>query len=160
MDSIKKIIIEMFGYSKVEWSIGGIIGTIGGLMSAMVGGSDLMLNLLLITMALDIFTGVYNSKLNKNTSSEKGIRGIHKKVGILIMIAFANIVDQVLGGTGGIRAGAILFYFSMEGLSLVENLTAMGVPQFQPLAEYLIQIKEGNKKGPSKLINEEEDIND
>lgn len=157
METIKNLILEMFSYSKTELSIGGLIGLVGGVFGAMVGGFDLFMKLLLATMALDVFTGVLNSKRNKNTSSTKGIRGLHKKVGILIMVAFANTVDQVLGQTGSIRTGAILFYFSMEGLSLLENLTAMGVPQFQPLAEYLIQIKEGNKKGPSKLIKEEEE---
>ncbi|MCR1897830.1 phage holin family protein [Irregularibacter muris] len=157
METIKNFILEMFGYSRTEWSIGGIIGFVGGVFGAMVGGYDLFIKLLLFTMAFDIVTGLMNSKKHKSTSSETGIRGLNKKVGILIMIAFANIVDQALGQTGSIRTGAILFYFSMEGLSLLENLTAMGVPQFQPLAEYLIQIKEGNKKGPSKLIKEEEE---
>lgn len=157
MERIKTIVTEMFGYSKKEWSIGGIIAAIGGVLGAMVGGFDLMILLLLATMALDIFTGVYLSFIRKVTSSEKGIRGIHKKVGILVMIAFANIVDQALGQTGGIRAAAILFYFSMEGLSLIENLTALGVPAFEPLTDHLIQIKEGNKKGPGHLVEKGDD---
>jgi len=54
-----------------------------------------------------------------------------------------------------LRNGAVIFYLAMEGLSLVENLTAMGVPAFQPLKEYLVQLKEGSKKGPSKIIEVE-----
>lgn len=155
MDSLKNLFIDMFSYSKTELKIGSLVGVAGGVLGFMVGGYDIFAQLLLGVMALDVLTGFINSLQNKNTSSEKGINGITKKIGIWIMIAFANIVDMMLGQTGTLRMGAIMFYFAMEGLSLFENLTAMGVPQFQPLAKYLIQIKEGNKKGPSKLKDEE-----
>lgn len=155
MEMIRNIFIQLFGYSSREWTIGGIIAAIGGVIGGMLGGFDTLLNALLMAMTFDVGTGFYLSKILKQTSSSKGIAGIHKKVGILIMIAFAYIVDGVLGQTGVLRNGAVIFYLAMEGLSLVENLTAMGVPAFQPLKEYLVQLKEGSKKGPSKIIEAE-----
>ena len=151
MEMIRKIFIQLFGYSNKEWATGGIIAAIGGVIAGMLGGFDVLLKALLFAMASDVGTGMYLSKILKMTSSSKGISGIHKKVGILMMIAFATIIDEVLGQTGVLRNGAVIFYLAMEGLSLVENLTAMGVPAFQPLKEYLVQLKEGSKKGPSVL---------
>ena len=155
METIRNIFTQLFGYSNKEWATGGIIAAIGGVIAGMLGGFDILLKALFFAMASDVATGFYLSKVLKMTSSSKGIAGIHKKVGICIMIAFAFVVDNVLGQTGVLRNGAVIFYLAMEGLSLVENLTAMGVPAFQPLKEYLVQLKEGSKKGPSKIIEVE-----
>jgi len=155
MDMIRKIFIQLFGYSSKEWATGGIVAAIGGVIAGMLGGYDTLIKALLFAMASDVGTGLYLSKVLKQTSSSKGISGIHKKIGILMMIAFATIIDGVIGQTGVLRNGAVIFYLAMEGLSLVENLTAMGVPAFQPLKEYLVQLKEGSKKGPSKIVEVE-----
>lgn len=155
MEIINNIFTQLFGYSKMEWKLGGILAGLGGVIGSMLGGFDYLLKALLFAMLFDFLTGVYCSLILKLTSSSKGISGIHKKVGIVIMIAFAFIADNILGQTGILRNGAVFFYFSMEGLSLIENLTAMGVPLFQPLKEYLVQLKEGSKKGPSKIVEAE-----
>ncbi|MBO1264384.1 phage holin family protein [Proteiniclasticum sp. SCR006] len=155
MEMMRKIFIQLFGYSSKEWATGGIVAAIGGVIAGMLGGYDTLIKALLFAMASDVGTGFYLSKVLKQTSSSKGISGIHKKIGILMMIAFATIIDGVLGQTGVLRNGAVIFYLAMEGLSLVENLTAMGVPAFQPLKEYLVQLKEGSKKGPSKIVEVE-----
>lgn len=78
---------------------------------AMVGGSDILFFTVAFAMATDIFTRIYYGNVPKIISSEKGIKEIHKKVGIWIMIAFANIVDIMLteyfGVEGLIRIGEI-----------------------------------------------------
>jgi len=155
VEVIKKAIVALFGYSKAEWTIGGLLATLGGAIAAMLGGNDIFLKALLLAMAFDTGTGFYLSVFLRQTSSSKGIAGVSKKIGILIMVAFATIIDEVLGQTGVLRNGAVIFYLAMEGLSLVENLTAMGVPAFQPLKDYLVQLKEGSKKGPSKIVEVE-----
>lgn len=155
VEVIKKAIVALFGYSKAEWKLGGLIATLGGAIGAMLGGYDILLKALLAAMAFDTGTGFYLSLVLRQTSSSKGIAGVSKKIGILIMVAFATIIDDVLGQTGVLRNGAVIFYIAMEGLSLVENLTAMGVEVFQPLKEYLVQLKEGSKKGPSKILEAE-----
>lgn len=151
MTYIKNIYVALFGFSAKEWSAGLIIGTLGGVLANMVGGNDEIFQILLWAMALDVFTGVYCKALMKQVSSTKGIAGIHRKVGILIMIAFATKIDVYMGQTGMLRNGAIALYIGMEGLSLLENLTAMGVVTYGPIRDVLIQLKEGNKKGPSIL---------
>src|SRR5690554_2530337 len=119
MESIKNAMLQLFGYSKSEWALGGFVAALGGVIGSMLGGFDILLNALLFAMASDVATGFYLSKILKKTSSTKGISGIHKKVGICIMIAFAFTVDNVLGQTGVLRNGAVIFYLAMEGLSLV-----------------------------------------
>jgi len=152
VEMIRNIYTQLFGYSKGEWRIGGALAAIGGVIGGMLGGFDGLLRALLIAMVFDVFTGVYLKKILKQISSSKGINGISKKIGILMMIMFAFVIDGVLGQTGVLRNGAVIFYLAMEGLSLIENLTAMGVPAFQPLKEYLAQLQEDGKKSEPTII--------
>ena len=41
MEVIKKAIVALFGYSKAEWTIGGLLATLGGAIAAMLGGNDI-----------------------------------------------------------------------------------------------------------------------
>lgn len=151
MTFIKNTIITLFGYGPREWRLGLVIGAIGGVLTTMVGGFDGQMQILAWAMLFDVLTGVYCGYILKQVGSSKGFAGIHRKIGIWIMISFATMIDEYLGQTGLLRNGAIGLYIAMEGLSLLENLTAMGVVTYGPIRDVLIQLKEGNKKGPSKL---------
>ncbi len=60
-----KPIVALFGYSKVEWPIGGIIAAIGGVIAGMLGGYDTLMKALLFAMTSDVGTGFYLSKILK-----------------------------------------------------------------------------------------------
>jgi len=67
--------------------------------------------------------------MHRRLSSDIGRRGIAKKVGMFIVVAVCNILDQ-LGGLGEpiLRTVAIWWYLANEALSIVENLGEVGVP--------------------------------
>lgn len=111
------------------------------------GGFDVALNCLLIAIILDYITGIIKAYIKKELSSEIGLKGILKKVGVLIVVMLAVLVDRVTGNTGAVRTLVIYYFVANEGLSIIENLGAAGVPIPAKLKKALKALKkESNKK--------------
>lgn len=105
----------------------------------MWGGLDAVFTVLLCLIAVDYITGVLVAINAKNLSSEIGFRGILKKVGILCVVAVA----QLLGGMAGvpdIRSFVIGFYIANEAISITENAGRLGVPLPKKLLDVLKQL--------------------
>jgi len=80
--------------------------------------------------------------MEKALSSETGARGIFKKVLIFTLVGVGHIIDsQVLGGGNAIRTAVIFFYLSNEGISILENVVAIGLPIPDKLKEVLEQLR-------------------
>ena len=109
-----------------------------------LGGWDIALQILLFIVVLDYVTGICKAVYNKNLNSEVGLKGIIKKIGYFIVVAIAVILDRITGGTGAIRTLTIYFFVANEGISILENWGAMGLPLPNQLTELLQQIKNDN----------------
>lgn len=105
-----------------------ILGTITTALVYLLGGIDVALNCLLIAIALDYVSGVIKAFNNKTLSSRIGLRGLLKKIGILIIVMLAVLIDRVTGNTGAIRTLVLYYFVANEGLSIVENLGQAGLP--------------------------------
>ncbi|MFC4557214.1 phage holin family protein [Virgibacillus kekensis] len=46
---------------------------------------------------------------------------------VLVVIILANVVVQILGLSGTVTYATVLFYIMNEGVSIMENLAAVGV---------------------------------
>lgn len=113
----------------------------------LIGGFDVAITCLLIAIILDYISGLIKAYVCKNLSSSIGLRGIIKKIGILILVMLSVLVDRVAGETGAIRTLIIYYFVANEGLSIVENLGEAGLPIPKKLKEALkILKKETNKK--------------
>ncbi|WP_424475531.1 phage holin family protein [Oceanobacillus kimchii] len=110
-------------------------------------GDVKFLHLLLLLMFLDILTGVFKAAKNRNLWSRKSLFGYARKILILVVIILANVVDQILGLNGAVTYATVIFYIANEGLSILENIVAVGV-----------NVPEGLKKR-LKNINEQEETN-
>ncbi len=126
--------------------ISAIIAGIGACVNYFFGGWDMMLKTLILLMVLDYLTGLICAGKDKTLSSTIGFKGIGKKIIILIIVALGVSIDNIVGANGTVRSLVIFFYASMEGISILENATKVGVPVPNRLKEMLIQLKEGNKK--------------
>lgn len=116
-------------------------GTILTGVSYLLGGFDTALITLLIIMSLDYISGVFKAIYNKEVDSKIGLKGIIKKVGYLIIVALSVILDKVAGNTGAIRTLVIYFFVANEGISILENWGAMGLPLPKKLFDVLEQLK-------------------
>ncbi len=123
-----------------------ITGTLFTGITYFLGGWDMALEILLWMIVLDYLTGVFKAIFNKKLNSEVGIKGVIKKVGYLIIVAVAVMLDRIIGDTGAIRNIVIFFFVANEGISLVENWVAMGLPMPQVIIDTLEQIKQKGDK--------------
>lgn len=111
----------------------------------LLGGFDVALTCLLIAIVLDYVSGLMKAYITKNLSSKIGVKGILKKVCILLVIMLAVLIDRVTGETGAIRTLVIYYFVANEGLSVLENLGQAGVPIPQSIKKALKVLKKESK---------------
>ena len=114
---------------------------VGGWLGWTLGGMDGFLYALIAFVVADYATGVMRAILDKRLSSAVGMRGIFKKIVVFVMVAIGHALDTRLVGSGSaIRTAIIYFFISNEGVSLLENASAIGLPVPEKLREVLAQL--------------------
>lgn len=108
---------------------------------------DLALAALITAMALDYLTGVTRSVINGDgVNSEKGFKGLLKKITILYVVILAVLIDRLIGQGWVFRSLVCFWYAANEGISILENVASLGLPVPDQLMNILEQLKQGNKK--------------
>ena len=137
-----------------------IIAVSGAACGYLFGELDGILKALIIIIILDYISGVIIAISKKCLSSEIGFKGICKKIMLFLVVALAHIIDEhIIGSGAGLRTAAIFLFIANEGVSLLENAGAMGVPIPEKLIKTLKQLKISGEK-PQKQKNESEEKND
>lgn len=106
------------------------------------GGWDKLLSALVVLVVLDYLTGIFAAGIEGKLNSTTGLKGIAKKVFILMVVALAVQIDCVNAGDGTIRALVIYFFLANEGLSIVENAGRAGLPMPNGLIKALEVLKD------------------
>lgn len=131
----------------VDW-VKAALAAIGGALSWLFGGWDMLIIALVCFVVADYVTGIIAGAINKQLSSAIGFRGILKKVLIFIVIAVAVMLDRLIteligAGQAVCRTVVCTFYIVNEFLSILENLGRAGVPYPAKLKEVILIL---NKK--------------
>lgn len=134
MDDNKAIIIKR------------LLLAVGGAVTTILGGWDMLLKTLVSLVITDYILGVTAAKINKEVNSSVGYKGIFKKVMLFVPIGICYSLDQLFG-TEILRNVSIWFYIGNEGISIVENLGKAGIPIPKFLGEALIQLRDTSDKG-------------
>ena len=126
--------------SQIEWgSMSAIVGTGFTYLCGWNGAVEALLWL----MVIDYISGVAAAYVNPNLAlnSQRGFKGIVKKMMILLLVSLAHFVDKAVGQ---ILAQTIVvwFFIGNEGLSVVENAAKAGLPVPEKLRATLEQLKE------------------
>lgn len=128
--------------SKIQIIIDSIAGAVGAVLGFMYGEVTGLFWALIAFMALDYITGVIVAVIEERLSSEVGFRGLAKKFLILVFVAVGHIADTyILGGTPAAMSAVMLFYIANEGISIIENAAALGLPVPKKLTSIMEQIK-------------------
>ena len=128
--------------SKIQIIIDSIAGAVGAVLGFMYGEVTGLFWALIAFMALDYITGVIVAVIEKRLSSEVGFRGLAKKFLILVFVAVGHIADTyILGGTPATMSAVMLFYIANEGISIIENAAALGLPVPKKLTSIMEQIR-------------------
>lgn len=122
-----------------------VIGSIVTAISGLLGGMDGIMYALIAFITLDYFTGVCVAAKQQKLSSEVGFWGLLKKFLILCIVGVANIIDtKVIGGQDIFRTAISLYYIGNEGVSIMENAAALGLPLPKQLVAMLVQLRDKN----------------
>lgn len=144
---------------KVFAWIRGVASMSTGILTYLYGSFDGLLTALCVAVVLDYVTGLIKAGITHTLSSEIGFKGILKKILIMLIVALAHVIDNCIGSCDTWRNIAIVFYICNEGISILENAVACGLPVPDKLKEILQNMEHGNSnKTPDvKLIEESED---
>ena len=122
------------------------IATLGTGFTWLFGAWDTALGILILFMILDYITGVIKGYVSKELSSNIGLHGLARKSIILIVLIVSVALDRLLGnGNWLFRTVVAYFYIANEGLSILENCGALGLPVPQKVLDALAQLKEGKE---------------
>ncbi len=112
-----------------------LITAVSAFVTALIGSWDAAIITLIIFMAADWITGltvagVFNNSPKTETGaleSRIGLKGLCRKCAMLLVVLIAYRLDLMAGLNGVLRTGAIVALVCNEALSVLENISLMGV---------------------------------
>lgn len=133
----------------IELQVGSIVSAVGTVAAYFIRWDDAM-EVLLVLMILDYITGLLAAYINPNLqlNSNRGFKGICKKIMILLLIVLAHELEKATG-IPTIQSVVVWFFIGNEGLSIIENAAKSGVPIPAKLRNTLEQLqseKEAERK--------------
>ena len=135
----------------VDFITAGVIG----LLTWFFGGRDRLIDVLITCAIIDYIMGVTVAYTKKELSSRIGFKGLAKKMAVFCLVGISHVIDNLIPGDGAtFRSIISLFYISNEGLSILENTDALGIPIPQFLRNRFLstqeQINDARKKSESR----------
>ena len=124
-----------------------ITGGIMGILTYLFGGYDALMMAIIAVMCIETIASVIKNINLKEVSSEFLFSLAYRKIGILSLIALANVIDNILELSGVLRKITISYFIASEGLSLVESWGEMGLPVPDKLRMVLDRLKKGDGDG-------------
>lgn len=137
------------------------VSALGTGITYLLGGWNIALTTLVVFLAIDYITGVLCAVAKKELSSHEGIKGLAKKLMILMILIVAAMLDKLIGSEQWLcRTAVCYFYVANEGISILENAAKLGVPIPDKLTAALIQVQEKTgqaAKAPEAAASEDPD---
>lgn len=124
-----------------------LITSVGTMATYLWGGWDGVLRALVVLACIDYATGVVAAAVCGRLDSRIGAIGIARKIGIFVVVAAANVLDNT-GGLGEpiLRTIACWWYCANEGLSILENAGEIGVPVPAKLRTAIARLRDGGEE--------------
>lgn len=117
------------------------VAVVATFFTYLFGGWDVAIGILIVFMCLDYATGVIAAYQNNLLNSEVGFKGLVKKFMILVILIVAVMLDRLMNtGTWVFRTLVCYFYIANEGISLLENVSNLGVKIPDKLKDALVQL--------------------
>ena len=139
-----------------------VLAAIGGAIASFFTGLPPIIWVLIAVMSIDYLTGIICGLMGKSPNTENGgvsskmaFRGLLKKAMILLVVLLAALLDKAVSmGTGvsfeAVAGATCLWFIASEGMSVLENAAAMGVPIPKILLQALELFKDKGGETPAK----------
>lgn len=117
-----------------------ILAAAGGAVLSFFCGLPPIIWVLLAVMTIDYITGLVCGLMGKSPKTEHGglssgtaFIGLMKKMLIILVVLLSALLDRAVAMGAGIEFAAVsgatcLWFIASEGMSILENAAAMGVP--------------------------------
>lgn len=126
---------------KMEKIFNSTVAVVATFFTYLFGGWDVAIGILIVFMCLDYATGVIVAYQNNLLNSEVGFKGLVKKFMIPVILIVAVMLDRLMNtGTWVFRTLVCYFYIANEGISLLENVSNLGVKIPDKLKDALVQL--------------------
>ena len=133
-------------YIDTAFGVGGMV------LTYLFGSLDTLLFVLAAVMVLDYISGMLASWITKEWNSEKGYKGILKKILILLIVMLGVLLDRALANDSWLfRNMVLMFFIANESLSILENSANCGLPIPQKLIDVLEQVKKESETNDENL---------
>ncbi len=113
-------------------------------------GYDTLFKALLIFIVLDYLSGIMRAIYTKKLNSKIGAKGIIKKIGYIVLIVVVEILDILLKDNGYLRNIIIYMFIANEGISILENWSAMGIKVPDIIKDKFSNLKGGDDDEQNK----------
>lgn len=125
-------------HTEIEW--GTAVSVAGTVFTFLIGWNSII-EALVVAMVIDYITGVLAAYINPNMAlnSQKGFKGICKKIVVLLLVTLAHELDKATGQPA-MQSIVVWFFIGNEGLSILENAGKAGLPIPQKLRDTLEQL--------------------
>jgi toxin secretion/phage lysis holin len=124
-----------------------ILTIVSAIVGYLFGKFDGLMYALLSMICIDYVTGLICAVVNKQLSSQIGFKGILKKVCILIIVSVSHIIDStLLSESRVLYSSVVAFYLVNETISILENVSVLGIPLPNKLKSVLKQLNDDNSK--------------
>lgn len=127
------------------------------LMGAVAGvwiGLPVAMKILVYVMAADVATGLCRAGMQGRLNSHCSFKGMMKKAAMLIVATLCIALDQHVRPEMHLGSIAATGFSATEGLSIVENLKAMGVPVPTALANLFQSMRKSADEEDKKEEND------
>ena len=115
----------------------------GALFKRFFGNFDGIVQVLLAFSIIDYLSGTCAAWYQHKVSLSTSFQGIAKKFILFTFVGIANLIDKNMFGQGDVmRMAVCLFYIGNEGLSIIENADAIGVPFPKALKDKFLSLKD------------------
>lgn len=120
----------------------------------LIGGVDKLIEAFALFMVLDYASGMLSAWLHKTWSSSIGRRGAFKKAGFILAVIVAHWLDVISNTDNNyMRSALLLILIGTEGVSILENLSKLGVPVPAFLKNALMKLR-GSDTGERRRKND------
>lgn len=140
-----------------------ILSAAAGAVLSFFTGLPPIIWILVGIMTMDYITGMLCGAMGKSPKTETGglssgaaFMGLLKKAVILAVVGLAALVDNAIAVSAGIEMAAVtgatcLWFVASEGLSILENAAAMGVPVPKALLKALEYVRKKGEDGKTEF---------
>lgn len=141
----------MNGQQEAQQSTAAVVAKLGfwGTLAAVWVTVPLAIRTLLVLMAFDYVSGLLSAVANRKLCSRLGLRGLAKKIQMLVLVAAAHIISAPLGLGFDLGSAVAIALAINEVISLAENCAETGIPIPPVLSQVLSKAKEVTGRGRS-----------